>query len=233
MKSETPKVLHELLGKTFLRRVFDAIEKTNRFQKPVIVVGDNEEAIKSAIGSDYRYVRQDVPRGTAHAVRSCEKLLKDLKGSVLVLYGDHPLTSSESLKRIAEHHEQNDFDLTFFTATLTDFEGPRAPFAHYGRIIRDNKQIRIVEKKDATLEELAIKEVNLGVYCICSPWVWDALKVVSPRNASGEYYLTDLVKIAIDQGKKVGTVPVPPEEAMGVNTREDLKIAEQLIRKDR
>ncbi len=233
MKSEKPKVLHELLGKTFLQRVVDVVEATKVFPKPVIVVGENEEAIQAAIGPDFTYARQDVPRGTAHAVAACEPLLKDFDGSVLVLYGDHPLTSSESLKRIAEHHEKNEFDLTFFTAVLPDFEGPRAPFAHYGRIIRDNGRIRIVEKKDATPEQLAVKEVNLGIYCFKSPWVWEALRQVSPRNASGEYYLTDLIKIAVEQGKKVGTVPVPSIEAMGINTQEDLKIAEQLIQKDR
>lgn len=229
MKSDLPKVLHELLGKTFLQRVIDAVEEAD-FPKPIIVLGDNEEVIKSAIGPDYRYVRQDVPRGTAHALQSCEKLLKDFKGSILVLYGDHPLTSSESLKRIADHHEQNNLDLTFFTAVLPDFEGPHAPFAHYGRIIRDDGQIRIVEKKEATPEQLAIKEVNLGMYCFRSPWIWEALKKATPHNASGEYYLTDMIKIAQDFGKKVGTISLPPTEAMGINTQEDLEIAEEILK---
>ena len=178
MKSDLPKVLHELGEKIFLRRVVDAVFAAEKLSAPLIVVGEYENLIKEAIGDSYNYVRQDVQRGTAHAVKICEPHLKNKANSIIVLYGDHPLITSKSLDNIAEHHLAHRPTITFFTTAVPSFEGWYSAFSSFGRIERSVSSIKIIEKKDATPEQLLITELNPGIYCFGEDWLWDALSQV-------------------------------------------------------
>lgn len=229
MKSDLPKVLHELGNKIFLRHVVDAVFAAEKLSDPLIVVGEHENQIKDALGDSHSYVRQDVQRGTAHAVKICEPHLKNEVNSIIVLYGDHPLITSESLDKIADSHIENNPAITFFTTTVPSFEGWYSAFSSFGRIERHSNSIKIIEKKDATPEQLQITELNPGIYCFDAAWLWDALSQVRPDNAAGEYYLTDLIALAVSHKKPIKTLYLPPEEALGINTPEDLQVAKGLI----
>ena len=229
MKSDLPKVLHELGEKIFLRRVVDAVFAAEKLSAPLIVVGEYENLIKEAIGDSYNYVRQDVQRGTAHAVKICEPHLKNKANSIIVLYGDHPLITSKSLDNIAEHHLAHRPTITFFTTTVPSFEGWYSAFSSFGRIERSVSSIKIIEKKDATPMQLQITELNPGIYCFDADWLWGALSQVRPDNAAGEYYLTDLIALAVSHKKPIESLNLPPEEALGINTPEDLQAAKGLI----
>ncbi|TAN58507.1 hypothetical protein EPN15_00800 [Patescibacteria group bacterium] len=229
MKSETPKVLHRLGGKTFLHRVIGAIQEADELSDPLIVVGEHENLIKEAIGNSHNYMRQDVQRGTAHAVKICEPHLKNKAGSIIVLYGDHPLITSESLDNIAQHHLAHRPAITFFSTIVPSFEGWYSAFSSFGRIERSVNSIKIIEKKDATPIQLQITELNPGIYCFDANWLWEALSQIRPDNAAGEYYLTDLIALAVSHKKQIETLNLPPEEALGINTPEDLQVAEGLI----
>lgn len=229
MKSDLPKVLHKLGDKIFLRRVVDAVFAAEKLSDPLIVVGEHENLIKDAVGDSHRYVRQDVQRGTAHAVKICEPHLKGKANPIIVLYGDHPLITSESLDKIAESHIENNPAITFFTTTVPSFEGWYSAFSSFGRIERSVNSIKIIEKKDATPEQLQITELNPGIYCFNAEWLWDSLPQIQPNNAAGEYYLTDLIALAVSHKKPIATLNLPPEEALGINTPEDLQAAKGLI----
>ncbi len=229
MKSDLPKVLHELGDKIFLSRVIDAVFEAEKLSNPLIVVGEHENLIKEAIGNSHNYIRQDVQRGTAHAVKICEPHLKNKADSIIVLYGDHPLITSESLDKIAEHHLAHRPTITFFTTTVPSFERWYSAFSSFGRIERNVNLIKIIEKKDATPIQLQITELNPGIYCFDANWLWEALSQIRPNNAAGEYYLTDLIALAVSHKKTIETLNLPPEEALGVNTPEDLQVAEGLI----
>jgi bifunctional UDP-N-acetylglucosamine pyrophosphorylase/glucosamine-1-phosphate N-acetyltransferase len=150
----------------------------------------------------------------------------------MVLYGDHPHVSAETIRRLWDtHREAGDAVITMGTALLPDFEEWRAGFYDFGRIVRDEAGSiqRIVEKKDATEEELALLEVNPSYLCFSAEWLWKTIHRIKPNNTQGEYYLTDLIGMAIEEGKKIQTVPVPPYEALGANTMEQLMVLEGLI----
>ena len=229
MKSDLPKVLHELGDKIFLRHVVDAVFAAEKLSDPLIVVGEHENLIKEAIGGSHNYVRQDVQRGTAHAVKICEPHLKNKAGSIIVLYGDHPLITSESLDNIAEHHLAHRPTITFFTTIVPSFAGWYSAFSSFGRIERNTNSIKIIEKKDATPMQLQITELNPGIYCFDANWLWEAISQIRPDNAAGEYYLTDLIALAVSHKKPIESLNLPPEEALGINTPEDLQAAKGLI----
>lgn len=229
MKSDLPKVLHELGDKIFLRHVVDAVFAAEKLSDPLIVVGEYENQIKEAIGDSHSYIRQDVQRGTAHAVKICEPHLKGKANSIIVLYGDHPLITSKSLDKIAKHHLENKPAITFFTTIVPSFEGWYSAFSSFGRIERNSDSIKIIEKKDATPDQLQITELNPGIYCFNTEWLWSSLPQIQSNNAAGEYYLTDLIGLAVSHKKPIETMYLPPEEALGINTPEELKIAEGLI----
>lgn len=229
MKSELPKALHKLGEKTFLHHVVNAVQSAEKLSNPLIVVGEHENLIKKAVGDSHSYVRQDVQRGTAHAVKICEPHLKNKANSIIVLYGDHPLITSKSLDKIAEHHLESNPAITFFTTTVPSFEGWYSAFSSFGRIERSNNSIKIIEKKDATPDQLQITELNPGIYCFNAEWLWNSLPQIQSNNAAGEYYLTDLVALAVSHKKLIRTLHLSPEEALGINTPEELRIAEGLI----
>ncbi|MDQ6659865.1 MAG: bifunctional UDP-N-acetylglucosamine diphosphorylase/glucosamine-1-phosphate N-acetyltransferase GlmU [Chloroflexota bacterium] len=240
MRSILPKVLHPLTGMPLLAHVLKAIEaipSTSSFaalptpltsHRPIVVVGYGAEQIEATFGTRCHYALQQEQLGTAHAVLSAMEAVNTLEPmpqTVLVCYGDTPLVSSDILARLLVEHETFHATITFLTA----FADPSSDF---GRVIRDTDgNVReIVEVKRASEEQKRIREVNSGVYCFDRSWLWPNLKAL-PRNAAGEYYLTDLIEVAFSQGKKIATVSGTLAETMGINDRVQLAAAEQLLRR--
>ncbi len=240
MRSNLPKVLHQLAGLPLLGHVLKAIEdipSTPSFasfdapvstHRPIVVLGHESAQVETAFGERCLYAIQEEQAGTGHAVLSARytaDALNPLPQTVLVCYGDTPLIRSEMLAQVLVEHLTRCATVTFLTAQA---ELP----SDYGRIVRDARgQVReIVEVKRATQEQLRINEVNSGVYCFDRAWLWPVLQNL-PRNASGEYYLTDLVAIAAAQERPIATVRGTFDETIGINNRVQLAEAEQLLRR--
>jgi len=229
--SDLPKVLAPLKGKPIIKYLLEAIERSGVTTKPVIVVGQKSEMIKQALRPEYDYVFQTEQLGTGQAVACTAELLKNKVANVMVLYGDHPLITPATIKRLAESHLNSSAVITMATVKLPDFSEWRSVFEVFGRISRDNQErvTGITEKKDASSDELKITEVNPGYYCFKADWLWNNLPKLKNDNAQQEYYLTDLAALAVRQGQEVNSLAIAAEEALGVNTSEQLKILESLI----
>lgn len=226
MQTELPKVLNELHGKPLICHVLDAVATSGVCEHPVIVVGKKRELVMEALGPEYRYAVQEEQLGTGHAVSMARESLVKSSKPVIVLYGDMPYVSAETIRTLAERHVETGAKLSMATVTVPDFDGWRAGFYDFGRIVRDGSEkiVRSVEKKDASLEELAITEVNPCYFCFDSAWLWEHLAKLGNTNAQGEYYLTDLVKIAVTEGIPISSISIDAKEALGVNTKEHLDL---------
>lgn len=224
----TNKTLISLGGKPVIRHLLDSVRKSSIDPKPVIVVGEhNEEEMRASMGPGYEYVLQKEQHGTGHAVRAAEPVLAGHADAIIVLYGDHPFVSSETIKRLNEHHWQSGAVLTMMTTRVPDFSGWHSAFKDFGKIMRDSagKISGIVECKDASPKELGIKEVNPALFCFNADWLWKNLGLLKNNNAQGEYYLTDLVQMAVKDGSIPDSIEVDPQECLGINTPEQLEIA--------
>jgi len=230
--SDRPKVLHTILGKPMLAYVLDAVVESGIDAKPVVIVGHMAEHVRTVCGSACEYATQTELRGTGDAVARARALLEASADNVIVLVGDQPFVTAGTIRRVVDAHASSGATLTLGTVTVPDFDDWRGAFADFGRIVRDGdgEVASIVEVKDAAPEQLAIKEINPSYYCFKSAWLWKSLESLTSENAAGEHYLTDLLGKAIASGEKVQTVPIPPEEALGVNTLEQLAIAEALMK---
>ncbi len=218
MKTEIPKVLHEVCGRPMLGYVLDACRAVG-VSRIYVIVGYGSEHVKQRFtDSDIEWVLQEEQNGTAHAVLCCKELLKDFEGETLVICGDMPLIRAEVLQTLIDRHEKNGSVMTLATAVLDDPTG-------YGRIERDSggKLLGIVEHKDCSDEQLKIKEVNPSYYIFDNKIMFETLEKTGNDNAKSEYYITDSISILLGEGKKVEAVTaVSPAEAMGVNSRVDL-----------
>ena len=187
-----------------------------------------QQAVQKWLGDRARYALQEEQLGTGHAVLQAAKTLrKSGARNILILSGDVPLTSAETLKRLIEEHERSRNALTILTMTIPD------P-AMYGRIVRDSSGavLRIVEAKDAGEAEKKIGEVNAGIYVFGREHLFDNLVKLSAHNAQGEYYLTDLVGMLQKSGQRIGAMIVDdPVEAIGINSRSDLATVEEIIQR--
>ncbi len=230
--SDLPKVLYEVFGKPMLRYVLDAVISSGVDEKPVVIVGHRAEKVKEVCGDLCEYALQPELRGTGDAVFCARPLLQGTTENVLVLVGDQPFTRAASVRKLADIHLASRATLTIGTVTVPDYEEWRKPFADFGRVVRgeDGSVSRIVEARDASSDELEIREVFPSFYCFKADWLWNSLETLTADNAQGEYYLTALLSKAMRDGVPVMTVPVDPEEALGINTIEQLGIAEQLMR---
>ncbi len=231
MGAEVPKVLLPIGERPMIFHLLETVQKSDIDSRPVIVVGNGGESVRKTLGEGYEYVVQKEQLGTGHAVLCAEEILRGDADAIFVLYGDQPCIQSSTLKKILDLHEKEDPEITMATTTVEDFEDWRKPLYDFGRIVRNsNGGIEaIVEKKDATPEQLAIRELNPSFFCFTAEWLWDSLKQIDKMNAQGEYYLTDLVRIAIHDGKKVLTVDVDPLETLGVNTPEHLELVRRMV----
>lgn len=227
MKSRVPKVLHPVLGKPMLSYVIDAVRGVSP-AKIVVVLGRGRDDVKKSVDSKgIIFVEQGVQLGTGHAANCARKELGGFRGDILVLNGDFPLITSQSLKSLVKKHESEKADISVLTARLQD------PFG-YGRVLRNNKgEIEsIVEERDASPEERKINEINSGTYCVKSGFLWEALNGVGSGNKQKEYYLTDIIGIARKKSRKIsGVVARDSNEVVGVNDRAQLSEVEALLRK--
>lgn len=244
MKSETPKVLIEANGRPLIAHLLKNIAPVA--PRPTIVVGyrgeevigrlegrnDNDYDNQNVRGTRYDYVWQKEQLGTGHAVACAKESLQN-KGvkNVVVLYGDHALVTAETVNGLVEARESNDATIAMGAITVPSFEGDNSAFERFGRIIRDElgNVVENVEFKDATSEQRAMCEVNPSYFCFEANWLWENIEKIQNKNAAREYYLTDLVKLAFSQRKKVVTVPIDPVEGMGANTPEELSIVNKYL----
>lgn len=228
MKSETPKVLHEIFGKTLVGYVLDNVK--NITSENFVIVGHHAEEVEKYIKNNYenaKTVLQTPQLGTGHAVSMVCPMLKDYNGLILILCGDTPLITEETLKKFIEFHKSQKSDLTVMS---TIFENP----TNYGRIIRetDNTLKCIVEEKDATPEQKAVKEVNAGIYCIDWEKVQPAFSQLTSNNAQGEYYLTDIIEWGKKNDLSVNAyIMENNEEIFGINSRLHLAEATKIMQK--
>ncbi len=235
MQSELPKVLVPLHGKPLVTHVLGEIKKAGITSTPVIVIGQHRELVMQTLGDSYKYAVQEEQLGTGHAVMSAKPMLPTDSKHVMVLYGDHPFISAETIKKLKEKHLNSSGKLTMATVALQDFEEWRSVFyKNFGRIVRDDSGAisKIVEFKDTqTDEERSIKEVNPSYFCFDANWLWENLKKLNRDNAQKEYYLTDLVKIAMQEEIKIESISIDPREALGVNSKEELETLERMLEK--
>jgi bifunctional UDP-N-acetylglucosamine pyrophosphorylase/glucosamine-1-phosphate N-acetyltransferase len=214
MKSNLPKVLHLILGKPLAWYALEAVRPVTG-ELPVMVVGHGADLVRQVFAERARFVTQEQQFGTGHAVMQAETLLRGQTDAVLVTYADMPLLAPETVQDLVAAHQSHDGPITMLTLMARDPRG-------FGRIVRNaaGQVSAIVEEAQATPEQLAIRELNPGVYCFRAEWLWDALHQVKPAPKKGEYYLTDLVEIAISQGQRVHAIITEDESQMiGVNTR--------------
>jgi bifunctional UDP-N-acetylglucosamine pyrophosphorylase / glucosamine-1-phosphate N-acetyltransferase len=198
--------------------------------QPIIVVGNKADLIKARLGPAYPYVYQAQQLGTGHAVAVTRAIVEGKAKHIMVLYGDHPFVSAQTIQKIAQTHLDSQAVLTMATTTVADFDDWRASFDLFGRVVRDdnNQILKIVERKDAMPEIAAIKEVNPAYFCFQADWLWSHIDKIQNNNAQAEYYLTDLVDLAFQEKQKIATVDISPREALGVNTAEHLDLLEKL-----
>jgi len=244
MKSRRAKVLHELAGRPLVAHIVRAAFQLAP-EAILTVVGHQAAEVETAVRDEaarlieagapghphLRFATQTEQRGTGHAVMVARDQLDGRGGSLVIVAGDVPLLKAETLKHLAETHHNQKNAVTLLTTIMNDPTG-------YGRIIRDKDGglLRCVEQKDGSPEELAVREVGVSIYCFDVPALLEALDHLTTDNAQGEYYLTDVPKIMLDQGKPVGLVSHSnTEELLGVNTRIELaglerKLCDQKLR---
>jgi bifunctional UDP-N-acetylglucosamine pyrophosphorylase/glucosamine-1-phosphate N-acetyltransferase len=222
---EKPKVLYPLLGKPIILYSLKNLKKAG-FKKPILVIGYKGNEVKKTLGNSVGYVWQKRQLGTGHAVLCAKDALKGVK-SVLIIYGDMPFWKPSTFKKLIKEHQKTGAILSLVSVILDN-----PSFYKYGHIIRDkNGDLKeIVEEKVATSEQKKIKECNPGCYVIETKWLFENLPKIR-KSAVGEYYLTDLLGLAVSQGEKINIMPIKDwKEVVGINTKEQLKLAEEVLK---
>lgn len=224
MLSQIPKVIHSLYGKPLICHVLEAVQEVG-IERIVVVVGYRSDLVQDQIGPAVKTVVQRSLKGTAHAVRQALPRLAGFRGDVVVLYGDTPLLTAQTILGLIQTHHQERAACTLLTAFLNEPTG-------YGRIVRDEtgRVVRIVEEADATQTERAIEEINVGAYCFKANALRESLKQIRPAP-NGEYYLTDTVAYLVKQGALLASAPTRSVgEFLGINTRADLARVQTVMR---
>ncbi len=227
MKSSLPKVLHPLCGKPLISWVYDSVKNLNP-EKVYIVIGENHNSIRSLFSKNEKtvFVTQSKSLGSGDAVRECEKYLKNYTGDCLILCGDVPLLSTDTLQRLVSTHRKGHNTLTLLTTRVDNPYG-------YGRICRslDNDILKIVEENEANRWEKSINEINSGIYCCIPRTLFPVARKLSSDNKKGEYYLTDCVELLRTRGEKIGSFFLEnSEEVLGINNRKELAEMEKIVR---
>jgi bifunctional UDP-N-acetylglucosamine pyrophosphorylase/glucosamine-1-phosphate N-acetyltransferase len=223
MKSRLPKAAHRLCGKAMARYPVDAARAAGA-ERVVVVVGHEAEAVRAAVGDDVEYVLQAEQHGTGHAVLQAERALREAD-EVLILNGDLTLVTADELRSLLARHRASGAAATILTAELED------P-ASYGRVLRrpDGTVERLVEHRDASPAEVAVREINVGLYCFRAAELRDCLSRLRPDNDQGEYYLTDVIGLLVGAGRRVEAVLcADPRTALGINDRVELAAAAALL----
>lgn len=228
MKSDMPKVLHTIFDKTLVGYVIEAVNNTGLADENYVIVGHQAERVEEYINANYKNAKcvlQSPQLGTGHAVSMAMPYLNDFDGEVVILNGDLPLITSETIKEFVESHREKKSDVTVMSAI---FEDP----TNYGRIIRneDGTLKSIVEEKDTNAEEKQVKEINVGCYCLNWSKVKTAFGELKTDNAQGEYYLTDIVKWANDKRLSVNAYIIKDnDETFGINSKAHLAEASRML----
>ncbi len=229
MKSKLPKSLHPLAGRPLIEWSLQAAEGLSDLP-PVVVVGHAKEQVQNVLGERVHYCLQKELLGTGHALMQAKELLYQRADHVLVLYSDMPLLRPETLASLTQslacstQPQQKPTALSLLTVERKEAQG-------FGRIVRDKNGAvhKIVEEVDCTPEQLAVRELNPGVYCFNAQWLWQNISLLAP-NSNGEYYLTDMIEIAVEQGQPIETFAAAPEETFGINDRSQLAAAAHALR---
>lgn len=224
MLSSLPKVLHPVAGKPMVSYSIAAARDATG-KKPVLIIGHGAEQIREFVGTRAHFVYQHKQLGTGHAVKQAESFLNGKSDLILIISADMPLLTKETMQRLIWKQESHKGPITMLTIVS---DNPRG----FGRVVRSaNGSVEaIVEEAEATPEQLAIQELNAGVYCIASEWLWDALNKI-PVSSRGEYYVTDLAGIAVAEGLSVQAIKLEdPSEAIGINNQEHLQEANNLMK---
>lgn len=231
MGGDMPKVLIQLKNRPLISYLLDSVMPIASLP-PIVVVGFKGELVKQTLGNKVDYVTQAEQLGTGHAVMCAREASSGAK-NIAVLYGDMPAISAETIKNLLALHDRENTDLTMMTINVPHFNNEYAGFNGFGRIVRDaaGNIKKSVEFKDASEEERNITELNPSLFCFKSDWLWEAIAQIKNNNVQGEYYLTDLVGLAIFQNKKIASLRIDPLECIGVNTPEELKRAEEILGK--
>lgn len=226
MKSDLPKVVHTIEGKCLVDYAIDAAMGAGA-EEVCLVVGYKHEEVRETIAhKDVTYALQEEQLGTGHAVKCAKNFLGE-EGETLILFGDTPLITATTLQRLREHHRKNGNAVTVLSAMVEEPEG-------YGRIIRDadGNFVKSVEHKDASEAEMKSHEINSGMYIFDTKELREALDKIQPNNAQGEYYLPDTLTIIREKGLKVDAFALDdPEDIVGVNDQEQLRLAAVVIRR--
>jgi bifunctional UDP-N-acetylglucosamine pyrophosphorylase/glucosamine-1-phosphate N-acetyltransferase len=227
MKSRKAKVLHQAGGLTLVEHVVRSALAVTTAERVITVIGHQAEHVRKTLASyDVRFAEQTEQKGTGHALLMCREAAVPQEGLLVVLYGDCPLLSADTLRTLLARHSQSGSAATVITAELEDPTG-------YGRIITDDHGFvqAIVEQKVATPEQRAVRQINSGIYCFDASLLWKHLSEVEPNPISREYYLTDIVEILNRSGHKVSALlHTDAKELLGINTRVELAAADRVFR---
>lgn len=224
MKSDLPKVLHPICGRPMLGYILDLVKEL-RIKKVIFVLGFKQAQVRKWLKPGTKVIIQKRLMGTADAVRRTAPLLKGFRGTVLVLYADNPLLKKQTIENLIGQHIQNHLDATLLTAQV------EKPFG-YGRILRDKYSsiCAVVEEKDADDFQKDIKEINTGVMCFDKEALFTGVKYIKLNRRKREYYLTDIIDILYKKGFLIDGVRIPDvQEALGINSRQDLARANSLM----
>lgn len=226
MNSDLPKVVHKCMGQPMVHYVIRAAREAGA-DEVCAIVGYKADVVKAEISDDVEFALQTEQLGTGHAVK-CAKAFIGEEGDTIVLCGDTPLITGATLEKLVETHRREGNGVTVLSAILEDATG-------YGRIIKDDagELIKIVEQKDATEEEKAVREINSGMYIFNSKALSDSLELLNNDNAAGEYYLTDTIWLIREQGMRVAAMALSGtdvDEIRGVNTTAQLSEAEEIMK---
>jgi len=226
MKSKRPKMLHTLAGRSLIDRCIETAAQVTG-APPVVVVGHGAELVREAIGGRASFVLQAEQLGTGHAVLQAEAAAGDA-AQVVVTYGDMPLLTPETLRELVRLRERTNAAVAMLTLIS---DTPRG----FGRVVRDaqgERVLAVIEEVCCTPEQLAIRELNAGAYCFDGAWLWPALRRIRPNPQKGEYFLTDLIALAVADGREVRAIATDDhDECLGINTRLDLADAEVALRR--
>ena len=227
MKSRKAKVLHHAGGLSLVEHVVNSALALTSADRVVVVVGHQAEQVQTTLSaSGVRFALQAEQKGTGDALAACRDVTPDQEGLLIVLNGDGPLLSAETLHTLVKHHRNSRAAATVVTTMLDDPTG-------YGRVIvNDSGQVEaIVEQKVATAGQRAVRQINSGIYCFDAPLLWKHLAEIEPNPVSKEYYLTDIVEILNRAGHKVSALlHADSNELMGINTRIELAIVDRIFR---
>ena len=229
MGSELPKVLVPLNNRPMVSFLMDSVFKSGVDPHPIVIVSPSNKEIISQSLSKYnvQYVVQDEQLGTGHAVSCARSVIRPETKKIIVLYGDHPFLTAESIKRFSSLEPSA---VTIMPTKVPDFLGWYHNFYGWGRIVRnDLREVEaIVELKDTSESVKNITELNTGFMCFNKEWLFRNIDKLRDDNKAHEFYLTDMIGLAFSEGHKIGTVSIEPKEAMGINSPEELFIAENL-----